>query len=179
MAYVRFPFPAFDHKALRGLEWSAPDYLTEDGVTAKAGDGGTFGAFSVKPASGIFDKLGIQGEHCHAVLCTFPAGTRVIGRSYSWWLQRAVIVDSLDPANFNIVADWRTPRPMNTRFGPEDGIELDGGPLYVISCHGLSDRWVGNRTILQNESDGFRILGSAKDDTANFHEFCLTFSWEG
>ena len=33
MAYIRFPIPAFDHKALRGLEWSPPDLLDRGAMT--------------------------------------------------------------------------------------------------------------------------------------------------
>ena len=179
MAYVRFPFPAFDHKALRGLDWSAPAYLSSDDIAAKAAEEGASGAFPFQPDAALLEKFDIQGEHCHAYLCCVPAGAQMLGRSYSWWLQRALVIDSLDPASLNVIADWRTPRPMNTRFGPEDGIELSGGPLYVIASHGLADHWVGNRTLVEDVDGGFRILGTAKDDTANFHEFVLTFSWEG
>ena len=177
VAYVRFPVPEFDHKALRGLDWSEPDYLGEDDVIAKLDDENTSGAFPLKAPEGVLDSFSVQGEHCHALLCIVPAGTRLVGRSYSWWLQRAIILDSLGPENPDIIADWHTPRPVNTRLGPEEGIEIDSSLFYVISCHGLNDHWVGNRTLVQNMDNGFRILGCAKDDTANFHEFCLTFTW--
>ncbi len=178
MAYIRFPVPAFDHMAFRGLDWSPPDLIDSNAVAAAISDAGKTGAFAASADDSLFEKFNIQGEHCHAHLCLFPAGTRVVGRSHSWWLQRALIVDSLDPGSSNVIADWRTPRPMNTRFGPEDGIELPEGPVFVISCHGVSDHWVANRTLAQNLDDGYRVLGVAKDDTANFHEFCLSFSWE-
>lgn len=179
MAYVRFPIPAFDHKAFGGLDWSAPAFLGEAEAAAKAADPDARGAFPLQPAASLFEKFNISGPHCHALLCRAPAGARMLGRSHSWWLQRAVVVDSLDPANAEVVADWRTPRPINTRLGPDDGIVLDGRPLYVISCHGHGDGWIGNRTLVQDMDDGFRVLATAKDDTAKFFEFCLTFSWEG
>jgi hypothetical protein len=177
MAYIRFPIPAFDHKALRGLEWSPPDLLDRGAMTTAMEDAGKTGAFAVTTDGSLLEKLNIQGEHCHAHLCMFPAGARLVGQSHSWWLQRALIVDSLDSATANVIADWRTPRPMNTRFGPENGIELPEGPLFVISSHAVSDHWVGNRTLTQDIDGGYRILGAAKDDTANFHEFCLSFTW--
>jgi hypothetical protein len=179
MAYVRFPIPAFDHKALRGLDWSEPKYLSANEIVAKAADPKARGAFAVKPDDALFQKFDISGDHRHALLCRAPAGGRLVGRSHSWWLQRAVIVDSLDPATAQVVADWKTPRPINTRLGPEDGIELDGRPLYVISSHALADKWVANRTLVQDVDGGFRVLGTSKDGVANFHEFCLTFTWEG
>ena len=177
MAYRRFPIPEFDHKAFRGLEWSEPDYLMGGDISKKLGSADTLGVFPLKADGDVLKKFSVYGGHCHALLCKFPAGTRLIGRSYSWWLQRAVLTDSLISETLNVIADWSTPRPMNTRFGPEDGVELDGKPIYVISCHGHSDHWVGNRTLVQNLDNGFRILGCAKDDTANFYEFCLTFTW--
>lgn len=178
MAFIRFPFPSFDHKALRGLEWSRPEILDAGAAAAKAGDAATRGAFAVAADDALFDKFSVEGEHRHAVICCVPAGTRVVGRSNSWWLQRAIIVDSLDASSANVIADWRTPRPINARFGPEDGITLDGGPVYVISCHALGDHWLGNRTLFQDTDQGFRVVATAKDDTANFDEFCLTFAWE-
>ena len=178
MAYIRFPIPEFDHKGLRGLDWSEPKYLSEDAAAAKAADPSARGAFHLKAADALLQRFNISGEHCHALLCRAPAGARLVGRSHSWWLQRAVILDSPDPTGASVVADWRTPRPINTRFGPEAGIELDGRPLYVLSCHGLADKWIGNRTLVQDVNGGFRIVATAKDDTAKFDEFCLTFTWE-
>ena len=177
MAYRRFPIPEFDHNAFRGLEWSEPDYLMGGDISKKLGSVDTFGAFPLEASDDVLKKFSVHGENCHALLCKFPPGTRLVGRSYSWWLQRAVLTDSLVPETLNVIADWSTPRPMNTRFGPEEGIELDGKPVYVFSCHGHSNHWMGNRTLVQNLDHGFRILGCAKDDTANFYEFCLTFTW--
>jgi len=177
MAYVRFPIPAFDHKALRGLDWTPPSLISDADAAAKANDADARGAFAVKPDDALFDKFDIEGEHRHAYLCRVPAGARMVGRSHSWWLQRALVLDSLDPADANVIADWRTPRPVNTRFGPEHGIELDGAPLYVISSHAHADKWVGNRTLTRDVEGGFQILGVAKDGSADFHEFCLTFTW--
>ena len=177
MAYVRFPIPTFDNKAFRGLDWVPPAYLSDAEIAAKAGESDARGAFPVRPDDGIFDRFDIEGEHRHAYLCRVPAGTRLVGRSHAWWLQRALLLDSLDPAAANIIADWRTPRPVNTRFGPEHGIELDGAPLYVISCHAHADNWVGNRTLTQDFDGGFRILGTSKNGTAKFDETCLTFTW--
>ena len=178
MAYKRFPIPEFDHKPFRGLDWSKQKYLRESEISKQLEAANSVGIFPLKASKEILNKFSIRGEHSHVLLCKVPAGTYLVGRSYSWWLQRAIITNSLVPEDLDVIADWRTPRPMNTRFGPEHGIELDGKPIYVISCHGLGNYWVGNRTLVQDLDNGLHLLGCAKDDTANFHEFCLTFTWK-
>jgi len=177
MAYVRFPIPAFDHKSLRGLSWSEPAYLDDSGISARIAAAEP-GAYPVRADAALFDALGVSGEHCHAYLCLYPSGARLLGRSHSWWLQRATVIDTLDPGAMNVIADWRTPRPINTRFGPEDGIDLPDAPVYVVASHAHGAEWVADRTLTQAFDGGYRIVATAKDDSANFDEFCLDFSWE-
>lgn len=177
MAYRRFPIPEFNHKAFRGLDWSQPDYVHEEDIKKELAEKDTFGIFPIKANPDILSRFSVQGEHAHALLCKVPNGSRLIGRSYSWWLQRAIVTDSITSDEFKVLADWRTPRPMNTRLGPEDGIKINDKLLYVISCHGHSDHWVGNRTLVKEIDDGYHLLGCAKDGTSNFYEFCLTFTW--
>ena len=82
-----------------------------------------------------------------------------------------------------MIADWKTPRPVNVRLGPENGIDLDRGVLYVVTAHGFADHWIGNRTIADNDwpgeegRQGFRVLSSALDDRNDFYDCNLTFTW--
>ena len=177
MGYIRFPIPSFDHKKLRGLDWTQPIFLSEDDINLKIGAKSTYGGFTVEAPESVTSKFSIRGEYVHAILCVVPSGTRIVGRSYSWWLQRALIIDSLNSEECKIICDWRTPRPMNSRFGPEEGIVLEHDCFYILSCHNHGEHWDGNRTLIQDHDNGRLILGSAKKGTNNFHEFCLTFSW--
>jgi hypothetical protein len=105
----------------------------------------------------------------------------ILGRSYAWPIQRAWIVDSLDPAGFDVIADWRTPRPMNTRLGPEDGITHSGGAVYLVTARGHGDHWIGNRTIVDGGAagNGFQVLSSANEDSRDFHDCNHSFTWSG
>ena len=177
MAYIRFPIPVFDHKKLRGLDWVPPAVLNEGEIKSKISNQTTYGGFTVESPNSLNKNFNIQGEHTHAILCIVPEGTLLVGRSYSWWLQRALVLDSLDGDVSNIIYDWRTPRPINNRFGPEEGVVLNQNIIYVASSHNYASHWVANRTLIENYENGLRILGTAKEGTSNFHEFCLTFSW--
>ncbi|MEK9724584.1 MAG: hypothetical protein VW405_14025 [Rhodospirillaceae bacterium] len=179
MAYLRFPVPEYDFRPFKGLDWSPPALLGANAIEQHIADN-AYGAYPVQADAALFDKFGVQGDHRHAVMCVTPAsGAHLLGRSYAWWNQRALILDSLDAASATIVHDWRTPRPMNTRFGPEDGVDLAGGVCYVVACHMYDDHWLGNRTLIDNDMDGgFRVLGASKDDTNEFCEFNLTFTWD-
>ena len=190
MPYLRFPVPEFDYKALQGMSWTTPALLEPEDVAARikhrdSGETNAFGCDAVYADEKLFETLNIQGEHCHAVMCVTPSTeVHIMGRSYAWWNQRVIILDSIDPDNVNILFDWRTPRPMNTRLGPENGVVLSGGVHYAISCHMFDDYWIANRTITDNKwsedsiNSGFRILGASKDNTNEFCECCLTFTWK-
>jgi len=190
MAYLRFQIPEYDFQPFKNLSWEAPSHLNSgeiDKIVAArgAGEADALGCFPVQADESVFANLNIRGEHCHAVLCATPSTTvHLLGRSYAWWNQRVLVLDSLDPQSMNIVHDWRTPRPMNNRLGPDYGIDLAGGIYYVISSHMYDDHWIGNRTIMDNDwdggdaSDGFRILGASKDDANEFCECNLSFSWD-
>ncbi len=189
MPYLRFPVPEFDYKALKGLSWTPPTLLGTQEVATRVNDceAGTFEANGCAPVEApqrLFEKFNIRGEHCHAVMCITPAlDVQVLGRSYAWWNQRILILDSIDPDKVKILFDWRTPRPMNTRLGPESGVTVSGGIYYAISCHMFDDYWIANRTLMDNEwcehtaTSGFRILGTSKDDANEFCESCLSFTW--
>ena len=186
MAYVRFPIPEFNPKEFKGMQWTPPSFLGADEIKRlserqKAGDAAAHGAYAVKPADAFFDKLNVLGDNRHAVMCVMPDGpVKVLGRSHAWFVQRAIAVDSLDPAAMNTVIDWMTPRPMNTRLGPDDGATVDGGILYVVCCRAYGDHWIGNRTILDNgwrKGKGFRVLSASVDKVDDFHEIYLAFEW--
>ena len=189
MAFLRFPVPAYDFKPFKGLSWEAPTLLGSNNVgelagRQAAGDADAYGCYQVEADGALFDKYNVRGDHCHAVMCVTPSTTvHLLGRSYAWWNQRVLILDSLDAGSANVVYDWRTPRPMNNRLGPDYGVDIDGGIHYVISSHMYDDHWVANRTIMDNDWDGddaaggFRVLGASKDDAAEFCECNLSFSW--
>ena len=114
--------------------------------------------------------------------CVLPeTETHILGRSYAWPIQRAWIVDTLDPRNFNIIADWRTLRPMSTRLGPDEGITHSDGAVYLVTATGHSDYWIGNRTIVDRAGagNGFQVLSSAIEDSRDFHDCNVSFAWSG
>ena len=183
MAYIRFSIPEYDYKQFNGLSWKAPDLISLE-ETDKLSSIAEGGCFPVDAPSDVLERLDIRGEHCHAVMCVVPSsGTHLLGRSWAWWKQRVVIIDSLVSDTMNVLHDWRTPRSMNTRLGPENGVPLSGGTYFIITCHQYDDHWLGNRTVLDNEWDGadadngFRILATSKDSSEDFSETCLTFTW--
>jgi hypothetical protein len=191
--WQRFPIPPFDRDPFKDMDWRAPAYLAEAAIAEKI-TAGAHGAYPVLPGEDFFAKLDVRGESRHALLCVLPktpggpegapeAEVRILGRSYAWPIQRAWIVDSLDPGTFNVIADWRTLRPMNTRLGPEDGIAHGGGAVYLVTARGHADHWIGNRTIADNGWDGgaagngFRVLSSSSEDSRDFHHCNVSFAW--
>jgi len=182
MAYIRFKIPEFDRFSLKGMDWQAPEPIGEDEIARlteaqKAGDASAYGVYPVMPSDALFDHLTIRGDNRHAVMCVMPnSGGQIVGRSYAWRIQRAILTDGLDPSSLNMIGDWITPRPMNTRLGPEDGIEASG-IVYALCCNGIGDYWLGNRTILENGDGGSRILSAHIEDSGDFHDCNLEISW--
>ncbi len=187
MAYVRFPIPEFNYAEFKNMTWTAPTFLAEGEITRliagqKANDVSMLGGYPIKPSDAFFDRLGVRGEHRHAVMCVLPKKpVKVLGRSRSWFIQRAVAVDSLEPGAGKPLFDWKTTRPINTRLGPDNGITIDGGVIYVVGCRSYADHWLGNRTIVDNQWNkgrGFRILSPVSDDVDDFHGIYLAFEWD-
>ena len=190
--WQRFPIPEFDRDRFKDMVWQAPAYLAEAEIAEKIAAGAP-GAYPVLAGEDFFAKLDVRGAQRHALLCVLPEtlGTvvRILGRSYAWPIQRAWIVNSLEPESFEVIADWRTLRPMNTRLGPDDGIghsiAQGGGAIYLVTAHGHGDHWIGNRTIADNQWDGgaadngFRVLSSANEDGRDFHDCNVSFAWSG
>ncbi|MFQ5935162.1 MAG: hypothetical protein ACE5LB_01970 [Acidiferrobacterales bacterium] len=185
----RFPIPEFNRDELKDMEWTEPTFLSKDEIAKlverqKSGDTGAYGGYAVQADDALYAKLKLEGDHRHAIMCVLPdKPVRVVGRSYAWAIQRGLVLDSLDPDGFEALADWKTPRPMNTRLGPEDGISLDGSIVYAICCHGIGDHWVGNRTIVGREwrgmpsGQGLAIFSSYNPDVNDFHDCILYFEW--
>ena len=110
-----------------------------------------------------------------------PQEIRLVGRSHAWSIQQALVVDSLDSQRSNVIYDWKTPRPMNTRLGPDEGVTFIGKLLYVVCSHRYSDYWIVNRTLIADNNrqgrKGFGILSASDDDINDFHACNLSFSW--
>jgi hypothetical protein len=186
--WQRFPIPPFDRDRFKDMDWQTPAHLGEAEIADKIASG-AHGAYPVLPGEDFFAKLDVRGDHRHALLCVLPEapGTevRILGRSYAWAIQRVWVVSSLDPGNFEILADWKTPRPMNNRLGPDDGIGHGGGAVYLVSASGYGDHWIGNRTIADNDWDGggagqgFQVLASGDPDSRDFHDCNVSFAWSG
>jgi len=189
VAWKRFPVPEFEHDAFKDMAYTAPAVLSlEEGdalaARFRAGETDIAGAHAVMPGAALFDRFQIRGEDRHAVMCLLPARpTHLLGRSWAWKIQRALVLDSLEPGAANVLFDWKTPRPMNTRLGPEDGVELTQDVCYVITSHKFADHWLANRSIIENNWDaghgrrGFRVLGGSEPGMDDFHHTYLAFDW--
>ncbi len=173
----RFPVPEFDRHALKDLEWNAPEISDHS-----AGEG--YAATAIAADSAICDKFKFQGEYLIIVACSLPnQPVRISGNSFAWPIQRAVMFDSLNADECNVIADWKTPRPMNTRFGPDGGITVVSEKLYALIGHQFADHWVGSRIMLDNEWQGdsefgFRILSSSETEINDFHDAVVYFEWD-
>ena len=186
----RYPIPEFDHDELKSLRWTAPELLDREAaarIVEAAGDGDTsvHGAYPVAASDAFLGSLSVRGDHCHALLCVMPsAGVRMFGRSQAWNIQRAVAAAAVDGTAAQLLVDWKTPRPMNTRLGPAEGIASPAAAMYVVLVHQYSDHWVANRTIADNEwksasGTGFRVLSCDNDEISDFHASVISFDWDG
>ncbi len=183
----RFPIPAFDYQQFKNLDWKEPQYVNAKEQarlldSAKSGDGGAFGGVPVQADAVFYERFKLRGEHRHAVMCLLPRReVKLIGRSHAWAIQQALIVDSLDAARSNVLYEWKTPRPMNTRLGPDTGVTVPGGTLYVICSHRYADYWIVNRTLVDSKGfsgeSGFGVLSASEDDINDFHACNLWFNW--
>ena len=181
----RFPIPEFDYEPLKGLSWSSPSLLTRQQVaevvhSARDGDPGAFGAYPLAVSDEFFDGLNVRGPHRSAIVCVLPAqGVTLLGRSHAWKIQRVVAVDGVAGDGGGVVLEWKTPRPMNTRLGPQDGITSPAPVLTLVAGHRFGDHWIGNRVMVEKSptGDGFRVLWADEDDRDDFHAQVVSFSW--
>lgn len=173
----RFPVPEFDRHSLKNREWTAPEI-------ASSPSRDTFGCVAVEASAALYDKFQFIGDHLMTIACTLPdTPITMSGNSFAWPIQRAVVIDSLDPASCQTIADWTTPRPMNTRFGPDGGFTVNSTELYVLIGHKFAENWVANRIILDNDwtgslGHGFRILSSSETEINDFHDAVVYFEWQ-
>lgn len=181
----RFPIPEFDRDLYKNMAYQPPRRLSADEQArhlsrAKGGDASAYGAFAVDADEALFERFALRGEGRHAVLCVLPAaGAQLLGRSWAWQIQRAVVLDAIDPASARVLHEWKTPRPMNTRLGPDNGVALPGGPVYVLFGHMYGDHWRPNRTMEDRRAGGagFGVVSSSDDANNDFHACNLAFSW--
>tara|TARA_Y100000588_G_scaffold263521_1_gene278210 strand:- start:265 stop:855 length:591 start_codon:yes stop_codon:yes gene_type:complete len=186
----RFPLPDFDHVNLKDYPWSPPTLLTSgealDKVAELSNGDITPGCFAVSASDLFYENLNIEGENRHAILCVTPKiDIALIGRSHAWKKQRLTIVNSLEPDSMEILVDWRTARAMSTRLGPKEGITIPGGAWYVIVTNIISDKFIGNRSVIEQDTDtqssgrnGFAILSSSEPEFSDFHDCNLYASWD-
>lgn len=183
----RFPIPAFEYAQYKNMDWAEPKFVSKEEQTdliraAYSGAAAAFGCHPVQAGPAFYDRFKLRGRHAHALMCLLPAKEiRLLGRSHAWSIQQALVVDSLDPPGSNVVYEWKTPRPMNTRLGPDAGVTFAGKPLYVVCSHRYSDYWIVNRTRVDETNPGgqkgFTVLSASDDDINDFHACNLTFSW--
>jgi hypothetical protein len=181
----RFPIPEFDRDQYKNMKWTPPRLLSADEQAtlvagAKAGDSKAVGCHAVEAGAAFYDRFKLQGPHRHAVMCVLPrAQVKLVGRSWAWSIQRALMVDTLDAEKATVLHDWKTPRPMNTRLGPDNGVTLDGGIVYAVFGHQYSDHWISNKTLNDVKGvppgKGFNVVSAS--DQEDFHACNLFFSW--
>ena len=180
----RFPVPEFDRDAFKNRPWATPRLLdagAQSGLreAARRQDSGVIGGHDIEVDPAWAAKHGFEGPHLHAVLCILPQSpVRMLGRSWAWPIQRALVLDGTEAASAKVLADWATTRPMCTRLGPDDGITLDGGPVVVLMGNRVGQRWISNRTLVSKEgvAKGFSVISACGEEN-DFHACNLTFTW--
>lgn len=183
----RFPVPEFDRDLYKNLPWSKPDPLSSEQVTslAAAATNGEekAGAYPVAVGEALAGRFSFKMEGQPAVMCVLPGKeVRVTGRSWAWSIQRALIIDSLDADKAQVIADWHTPRPMNTRLGPDAGIALLQRVVYILCGHKYAEHWIANRTLIDTESqangNSVSVLSATDDSINDFHACNITLTWK-
>lgn len=182
----RFPIPEFDRDQYKNRAWIAPALMgSGDQVrlkdAAKRGEVSACGGHAVVLDPAAAAKFKFEGPHLHAVMCVLPSGpVRMVGRSWAWPVHRALVLDALD-VNAQVIADWTTPRQMSTRLGPDAGVEIKGGVVYVVIGNRYGSSWIGNRTLTDRSksagAQGFDVLSACGDDNNDFHACNLAFRW--
>lgn len=184
----RFPIPEFEYEELKAIAWTPPAVLGADDVQARidaaaAGDASACGAYAVAADDAYFGALDVRGDHRVAVVCVLPAnGVTMTGRSHAWKLQGLMVTEGLPSANAPLLLQWKTPRPMNTRLGPEDGIPAPAPVMTLVCGHRFDDHWIGNRCAVDTDwkpgqGQGFRVLWSDEQQRNDFHSAVATFVW--
>ncbi len=173
----RFPVPEFERHTLKNLAWTPP--VVEPGPNRDQ-----FACVAVEANAALYEKFSFRSEDYTAIACTLPdTPVTLSGNSFAWSIQRAVIVDSLDAKSCQVIADWKTPRPMNTRFGPDGGLVINTTEAYVLIGHQYAEHWLPNRMMLDNDwvgnlENGYRILSSSETEIHDFHDAVIYFEWQ-
>ena len=183
----RFPIPAFDYERFKNMDWTPPKLLTpaeqvQRTSAAQSGPGDDFGGQPVEADPNFYERFKLRGPHRHVVMCLLPLReVRLVGRSHAWAIQHALVVDSLDANLAKVLYEWTTPRPMNTRLGPDDGVTLAGSVVYAVCSHRYADYWIVNRTLVDDRrseaEQGFGVISASEDGINDFHACNLSFSW--
>ncbi len=172
----RFPVPEFNRHSLKDMDWTAPEIKSGPDQSEHA-------CVGVNADSALYEQFSFVGDHLMAVACSLPDTTvSISGNSFAWPIQRAVILDSLNAENCQVIADWKTPRPMNTRLGPDGGITVNASQVFVLIGNQYADHWVANRIMLDNDwvsesGNGYRILSSSETEINDFHDVVIYFDW--
>lgn len=184
----RFPVPDFDRDLYKNLPWTEPSNLSPQEVSTLSAPNqksreSELGGHPVAVDAALADRFGFRLDGKSAVMCVLPAKeVRMVGRSWAWPIQRALVLDSLDAQGAKVIADWRTPRPMNTRLGPDGGIVISAHVVFVLCGHSYGDHWLANRALVRNSDGGpgagFSVLSASDDRINDFHSCNLTFSWD-
>lgn len=188
MAWKRFPVPAFDYRSLKQMTYDPPAPISGAEVAriveaAAAGDRSVAGGYAVQPDADLLERLDFRGSHRDMIFCALPGpGAQLLGRSFAWYNQRAFILGR-NAADAETLYCWRTPRPNNTRFGPETGVTLDQSVIYILSGRIVSDHTRGNRVMIDRtwspgaDRQGFRIVAACDEGANGFHDACFELSW--
>ena len=172
----RFPVPEFNRYTLKNLDWTPPEI--RDSLTQT-----DLGCVAVNGNREFYENFKFKGENLLVVACKLPnQPVTISGNSFAWPIHRTVIADSLDAYTCNVLADWTTPRPMNTRFGPDGGITVSSSQVYILIGHKFADYWISNRIMLDNQwagstGNGFRVLSSSENEINDFHDAVIYFEW--
>ncbi len=188
MEWERFPIPEFDYAALATMAYQPPELTSKAEAMAAVStsmDTGALkaGAFVCEPDTALVERFNFRGEYAAIVLCVVPkSGASVLARSRAWFKQRVIVLDA-NTADANILHEWKTLRPFNTRLGPDDGVRLDHTVIWLLIGRILCNHTRANRVMvdttwkLGGDRMGFRILAANDTEQHQFHESCIELSW--
>ena len=188
MQWERFQVPEFDYSALRNMVYEPRELLSSREACDIAsrhtqGEAAAYGAYLCEPGPALVERFNFQGQHATAILCILPkSGARLLARSRAWFRQRLIILDD-NGADGNVLHEWKTPRPFNTRLGPDDGVVLEHPVIWILSGRILDDQTRANRVMADalwkpdGERAGFRIVAANDTEKHQFHECCIEVSW--
>lgn len=183
----RFPVPDFDRDLFKNLPWTEPSTLSSQEVSTLSDRHHTsresrVGGHPVGVGAALAERFNFKPDGKPAIMCVLPSKeVRMTGRSWAWPIQRALVLDSLDAERATVLADWKTPRPMNTRLGPDNGIVISSHVVFVMCGHRYGDHWLFNRTLVSHSgvpgSEGFGVVSASDDRINDFHSCNVTFTW--